>query len=360
MDRSSARDLHALLSQGMVWLAGNEISQCEGRAGGDQPAVLSKEVLSRAVVPRAVVPGGVSSGVGESRAVRSTTVPPTHRSVQREALLEEIRAAQRAGLHRREMQVVPFGAAEIDTALGYGGLWGGALHEWAFHPSSSDDLSVARHPRSQQPSESHAPLAILSVVAGNALRAISHRNSSARYVIWIGRACWPTPYLLAQTVGAIERCLFLDPPDQRAKLWALDVALRSPATAVVIADQRAPTHGIGLALSRRYALAARAGGVLGLLLCHEQAFHHTSMAMSRWLVTPHPTSEGDPRFALSLVRYKGPTQTPLHWSVELGATYDQEHSPLCVRVLSRMGDNRDQAESRVHPPPSTTARRIAS
>jgi protein ImuA len=124
--------------------------------------------------------------------------------------------------------------------------------------------------------------------------------------------------MLARAYGLawLSRCLWIDPPDAGARLWAIDSALRCSGL-VVIADGT----GLDAAGSRRLQLAAEAGGTFGVLARPPREAAAASFAWSRWSVawaTPadHAASVGA-RWVLSLVRCKGLQRVHSHkWIIE--------------------------------------------
>jgi hypothetical protein len=139
-------------------------------------------------------------------------------------------------------------------------------------------------------------------------------------VVWIGRAIRPYPHLLLRgrapigrfassrqsTANArdrllLERSLFIDPPDDGTRLWAIDLALRCNAVCAVIADG----CGLSMAQTRRLQLAAEAGGALVLLARPPEEEAELSAAMTRWRITPAPSSTDRPRWSIELLRRKG-------------------------------------------------------
>lgn len=141
-------------------------------------------------------------------------------------------------------------------------------------------------------------------------------------VIWIGRRCWPYPPGLvgpSGSTGLLERSVYIDPPTREDRLWAMDVALRSPAAAVVVAD----AGGLSMAGSRRLQLAAEAGGAIGLLARPPDERGEISAAATRWLVAPGPPDGADPArptWTLELLRRKGlrpMAEDARRWTVRL-------------------------------------------
>jgi hypothetical protein len=145
-------------------------------------------------------------------------------------------------------------------------------------------------------------------------------DPGARYVVWIGRAVRPYPHLLLRgcppfsrfassrqsTANVrdrllLERSLFIDPPDDRTRLWAIDLALRCPALSAVIADGR----GLSMSQTRRLQLAAEAGGTLALLARPPEEAGELSAARTRWRVSPTPSATDRPRWNIELLHRKG-------------------------------------------------------
>lgn len=99
-----------------------------------------------------------------------------------------------------------------------------------------------------------------------------------------------------------ENALFISAPD-REVFWAMEQALRSAATAVVVAE--ASGHA-DFTQSRRLQLAARETGTLALLLTPEGAGRRrapASAAETRWRVAPRPAA-GAPGYWLRLLKNK--------------------------------------------------------
>ena len=97
-----------------------------------------------------------------------------------------------------------FGIPEIDCELALGGLGYGAIHEWLVSPDAANKI--------------FAPILLTTSLAAQAA-------SKQKYLIWIGRESWPSPFLIEKFY---QNCLFIDPQNEKLKLWAFDTALRSP------------------------------------------------------------------------------------------------------------------------------------
>ncbi len=144
-------------------------------------------------------------------------------------------------------------------------------------------------------------LTLMTWMAGTILR-----HCERKYLFWIGGAQFqPSIQLLGAVLPGhrlIERCIFIDPPNKSDRIWAIDQTLRSGAAGVVIAD----AAGADMAASRRWQLAAEAGGVCGLLARPPWEIHEQCLAITRWLVEPVPTITADPQWRVRLLRCKPP------------------------------------------------------
>lgn len=128
-------------------------------------------------------------------------------------------------------------------------------------------------------------------------------------VLWIGRSVWPYPQALIGEGGADRRLLrqsvFIDPPDNASRFWAVDLALRCPLVVAVFADGT----GMKMPETRRLQLAARSRCDTArppfasvARPTHEQKT--LSAAALRWRVAVARSRHG-PRFELELLRAKG-------------------------------------------------------
>ncbi len=111
-------------------------------------------------------------------------------------------------------------------------------------------------------------------------------------VVWIGRRCWPHPRVMvrrdpgdggsheAEGRQLLQHSLFADPTGVAARLWAVDLALRSPAVTAVVADG----SGFDMAATRRLQLAAESGRGLALLARPPHELSELSVAVTRWVV----------------------------------------------------------------------------
>lgn len=200
---------------------------------------------------------------------------------------------------------IPRGSVELaGVQLNLGGV-----HEW-FGSAAAGMGQPDRH-----------WLPPMCILADLARRAIAQRAVSS--IFWIGRRLWPYPLLLDQHRHVLARSVLIDPPDNDTRLWAIDVALRTPVGGVaggmggvaVIAD----AQGLTLPHTRRLQLSAGAFGGLCLLARPPGELDRLSAASTRWRITPAVSSTSRPRWTLALLRHKDRpalTDEPPSWIME--------------------------------------------
>ncbi|MEN9845812.1 MAG: hypothetical protein RIS36_959 [Pseudomonadota bacterium] len=227
---------------------------------------------------------------------------------------------------RQRSEAIPFKVDEIDGALAVGGLACGALHEFYYRdPSRNVGTSVA----------------IPTLLARNAIDNYYASPTSAWdtvasgappfFIAWIGRRSWPTPFSLPQRL--LSSCLFIDPPNEKLTLWAIETALRSPLIKLVIAD----SPRLPLKTTRRLSLRAHANGTTAILL---RSLHDLSMPSSsatKWVLSPLPSSGIHPTWNLTLERSKGGAVPNTSWVISLENDYEDRET-LSLRVLPRVVD----------------------
>jgi hypothetical protein len=161
---------------------------------------------------------------------------------------------------------------------------------------ASREIPLARG----QVHEFSADFVPLTAMLGLATRALRQEER----IVFLGRACWPSFQILAAMLSQsdiehqksaipLARCLFLDPPSNRERFWALAEALRCPGVGAVIADGQ----GLDATASRRLQLAAETrdrepGGLA--LLARSDARDAPSWAHTRWQVRPCPSRTARP------------------------------------------------------------------
>jgi hypothetical protein len=231
------------------------------------------------------------------------------------------------GGQRTSRDTLHFNIPEIDGSLSAGGLSCGALHEFYYKdPSRNVDTTVA----------------IPTLLARNALDAYYTSSASAWdrktsasappfFIAWIGRRSWPTPFSLPQHL--LSSCLFIDPPNDKLTLWAIETALRSPLIKLVIAD----CPRISLMTSRRFSLRAHANGTTALLLRSLRDLAMPSSSATKWSLSPLPSSDIHPLWNLTLERSKGGAMPVSSWAISLENDYENRET-LSLRLLPRVVD----------------------
>lgn len=211
----------------------------------------------------------------------------------------------------------------VDAVHPVHSAWGGtfacgALHEWF-------GASLPARP------EWVPPLCLLSDLAARAVE-----EGSDRLVVWVGKRCRPSAFMLARSAAMARASIFLEPSSSAARLWVIDVASRSPGVAVVIGDG----SGLSMPATRRLQLAAGQGGGLCMLGRPEWERGVLSAAQTRWLVRHEVSDERRPRWNVTLLREKArsgfmersPAAPPsggwlVEWNDEAG----------CIGVAAGMG-----------------------
>ena len=211
-------------------------------------------------------------------------------------LAERIEAVERRDAVHAGPAVVTGLPAPLDS------LPRGVLHEWL---CSSDERGCAWTP----------PILLYAYLAHHAI------TSHDGLAIWIGKRLWPGAHALV-TAGLaaglaasaarhnhhtrilLEHSLLVDPASDEERLWAIDLCLRSAASAVVIADASA----MQLAHSRRLQLAAEAGSAIALLARPDRERAILSASPMRWRIERVRSPTMQPRWRIELVRCKGMQQ----------------------------------------------------
>lgn len=226
-------------------------------------------------------------------------------------------------------KALPFGLPEIDDSLPLQGLQRGAIHEM-FYNDPLQPLSLPRCIPARLASNAHNALVTTQ-------RSWDRATPLAR-IIWIGKRCWPTPYAMSLVTDEshaastlVSDSLFIDPPNEKLTLWAIETALRSPAVDLVIAA----CPRISLVTTKRLSIAAHTHGATALLLRHADDASMPSCAATKWLVTPTPSPLDIPAWELSLTKIKGNSVDTASWLIGLY----EENSNVSLRVLPRMVDS---------------------
>lgn len=226
----------------------------------------------------------------------------------------------------KPVESLQFNVPEIDNALPQGGLQCGAIHEFYYQDPTGNVPSTIALPTLL------ARSAIDAYYASPA-SAWDRTNSGAPpfFIAWIGRRSWPTPFAIPQHL--LSSCLFIDPPDEKLTLWAIETALRSPLIKLVIAE----CPRIPLIATRRFSLCAKANGTTALLLRAPKDLHMPSSSTTKWSLAPLPSSHLFPLWSLTLERSKGGALPNSSWTITLESSYE-EREAVSLRVLPRMVD----------------------
>jgi hypothetical protein len=203
-----------------------------------------------------------------------------------------------------------------------------------------------------------APLTIFSHLVGNTIRgSVTHHNEQyssnntpPKLIIWIGSDVWPTPAVLdrclykrdpknGSTYSLLSQCLFVEAKTQKEKLWCLQTALRSSATAAVVCA----LPSLHISLSRKISLAARNSNCLGLITVSPKSSMTSSSMQSRWKVEPTLSTQaaGSLCFNLELLHYKGMQPKARLWKLEFfeeSPLYEHYNQTLSVRAFPTMGN----------------------
>ncbi len=223
---------------------------------------------------------------------------------------------------------LPLGIEQIDCELPWGGLAWGGIHEWFESKAISN--------------KNKEPGTICLLPAYIAAKAWSEKNGNA-YITWIGKDCWPTPFLLQQLKALYPQietdfsscCLFTDPPDKNLKLWAIETALKSQGVCAVIAS----CETLRFSLSRRMALAAEDGGSVGLFIRPLKDKNTPSAALSRWQIKSVPSPTEHPRWEIELLKCKGKQPITNHWIVEL-----EDEATISLHIPSNVVDRSAESQ----------------
>ncbi len=128
---------------------------------------------------------------------------------------------------------------------------------------------------------------------------------------------WPADaWGYGEDTRLLARSIFIKAQSREQRLWAMDLALRSPAVAALVGD----ASGLDLASTRRLQLAAEARGGFALLARPPDEQSQLSAAGSRWRVARLPSDSQYPRWQVQLLRAK---PGAIDWPRESGAAADE-------------------------------------
>lgn len=240
--------------------------------------------------------------------------------------------------------VISFGIPEIDEALPHRGIQRGAIHELFYN----DPLQPFSFPSCIPALLSHN--AHLSITTQRSWSreigsgGIGNEENPPLYTVWIGKQCWPTPATLSllaaepsPSSSLIDSSLFIDPPDDKLTLWALETALRSPSIHLVVAA----CPRVSLVTTKRLSLAAQNNGTTALLLRNIRDIAAPSCAATKWLISPTPSPYETPLWNLSLNKIKGNATRSSSWLVGIY----EENSNVSLRVFPQVVDRGHEEEA---------------
>lgn len=226
----------------------------------------------------------------------------------------------------KPVESLPFNAPEIDETLPNGGLLRGAVHEFYYNDPTGNVRSTITLP---------ALLARNTIDSyyASPTSAWHRKNSGAPpfFIAWIGKQSWPTPFAIPQNV--LSSCLFIDPPNEKLTLWAIETALRSPLIKLVIAE----CPRIPLNTTRRFSLCAKTNNTTALLLRSPKDIALPSSSATKWSLSPLQSSDHHPLWNLTLERNKGGALPNASWTICLESSYEQRET-ISLRVLPRVVD----------------------
>jgi len=207
------------------------------------------------------------------------------------------------------------------------------VHEWF---GVADSSFMPRMPRMPRMSRWIPPLGILLYLARRSLGC----SDGHAGVVWIGRRCWPFLQGLSPDDRRVllQQSIFIDPPDDMSRLWAIDLAARCPAVAAVVADG----SRLDMAATRRLQLAAEAGSALVLCARPPEEIDHLSAATTRWRVRCASSSDKIPRWNVELLRCKG-MRPEGQWTVEWRSAQAKTKGSIVVHAA--LADRPDPAAS---------------
>lgn len=275
--------------------------------------------------PEPVAPARPRPELGELW-TRIRRIEDRHGTRPRPAATEGPGGARGRALDRE--RVVRTGWPRLDRRLAdpgepAGGLARGCVHEWY-------GGALCGGPRSWLP-----PLSILAHLARRGVVPQDGPGDDGGAVLWVGRSLWPYPRAMAADLAVVprergrdggelgpgeavehvrlvrlarspggpllERSVLIDADDAAQRLWALDLALRTPGVAVVVGDG----SGFNMAASRRLQLAAARGDALVLLARPPWEERELSAATTRWRVALEADAAEGPCWSVALRRSKG-------------------------------------------------------
>ena len=175
----------------------------------------------------------------------------------------------------------------------------------------------------------YPPLALLASMAC--------RLAAQKYVLWVGRRCWPNWYFLQAAGGIVDsgtaEGIYFDPLSAEQWLDGIVQAARCRSVSLIVAST---TEDIPLSVGRRLQLAAEAGQTRILLArpMNQSAGH--CWALTRWHIRPRPSAVPQPQWDIHLVTAKKRSARPVNqWTASWN--YEVVHGAGYMRISPALG-----------------------
>jgi protein ImuA len=190
-------------------------------------------------------------------------------------------------------EVVSSGFTAVDALLPTGGLRRGSLVEWL---ATTTDAAAGPSPHAQALGdlESGAGAATLAFAVACRLAGVGTgpTMTGPRMIVVVDRTEWFHPPAVLPWLTAGQQLVVTRPGRDDDEIWAIDQALRCSGVAAVVAWPRpqgqARQRNHWSTALRRWQLAARGSGAVGLLVRPQAAARDPSWAEARIAVAPMP------------------------------------------------------------------------
>ena len=202
-----------------------------------------------------------------------------------------------------------FGIHDIDSYLPSGGLAPAATHEFIMKPARE---GIPAFPPCTLP---------LLLAERNFSRHINHHTAQAPLLVFIGKQCWPSIYVLYSLFHHHQALLpdifyssmlFLDPPETKLH-WCIEKSIRSPAVSTIVSV----LEPCPLALTKRFALLSKHHGTSVLFIRPPAALGSRGFFFSRWTLEHLAAFSSGPAWQLQLQSIQGARPTQRAWNLYL-------------------------------------------
>lgn len=195
-------------------------------------------------------------------------------------------------LHVQEAarEVVGSGFAGVDALLPAGGLRRGSLVEWLVEPAGGPALGP--HTAASDSTVDLAGGAGAATLAFAVASRLAATAAGRQTIVVVDRTEWFHPPAVLPWLTAGQQLVVARPGRDDDEIWAIDQALRCSGVAAVVAWPRlrgqARQRSHWSTALRRWQLAARSSGAVGLLVRPQAAARDPSWAEARIAVEPLP------------------------------------------------------------------------